>query len=200
MEFNFKYFLNPEKYAVILGKSECDICHKVKECFDGSVYYGEEEFGAFCFECVSKGRLLEVGAFSCDPDVRSLKEQLKQINKDLPDKDIERIKNELTDQLIHSTPKFPTWQDWAWPCHCGDYCQFISLAGKEDFNELAEDKNGKNLFGGSLNDRTKENTDIENVWKDLKNGHININEEYSPMAYIFRCIICNKIITEWDCD
>jgi uncharacterized protein CbrC (UPF0167 family) len=70
----FKYFLDPEKFAYILeGEHECEICHKKATCFDGSTYYGEDEYSAICFDCVSQRRLQEINIFAVDSDSGALK-------------------------------------------------------------------------------------------------------------------------------
>ncbi|MCP4541784.1 MAG: CbrC family protein [Chloroflexi bacterium] len=202
MSVKFKYFLNPEQFAHILKDDiKCDICHQVKKCFDGSAFY--EEFTAFCFDCVADGRLVEVGVLAADPDFGYLKKQLQNLNPNLQTDEIERRARKITRQLETTTPKFPTWQDWFWPAHCGDYCQFIKLAGQKDFDDLAKDGNGKDLFFSSLRDDLPIDT-VEAVWSGLKHGSIKgITEQednWSPMAYIFKCLECGEIITIWDCD
>ena len=200
----FKYFLQPEKYAYVLEKKEeCDICHKIAKCFDGSTYYGEEEYNAFCFECVSNGRLEEVNAFGVDPDARALRNQLIEKYPLLSKDEIENKLQEKTKELSFTTPKFPTWQDFFWPAHCGDYCEFIKLAGQADYNELAPNRNGKEFFKNTLYYNLQD-TDIDAVWNDLKKnsvkGIVNDNDNWSPMAYIFKCLNCGEYITIWDCD
>jgi uncharacterized protein CbrC (UPF0167 family) len=202
MPAEFKYFLDPERFAYTLeDEVECDICHQVKKCFDGSKCYPKYTYAAFCFDCLAAGRLDEVGAYGVEADFGALKTQLQKSNPGLsPDKVAERAR-EITKRFEVTTPQFPTWQDWRWPAHCGDYCQLIRLAGQEDFNELAEDGNGKELFRRSLYKDLPEDA-IEAVWSSLKSGSIkgiaDPRDNWSPMAYVFRCLKCGKIVTTWD--
>jgi len=159
----------------------------------------EKSYTAICFECVAEGRLLEIGASAVEGDFGKLKEQIRSENPNASADEIEEKAREITKQLGGSTPNFPTWQDWSWPAHCGDYCQFIRLAGQDDFNKLAEDGNGKALFRDSIYDSSlARNFDF--VWSRLKPGNvsgiINPNDNWSPMAYIFKCLTwcnCNDI-------
>jgi uncharacterized protein CbrC (UPF0167 family) len=204
LDQKFKYFLYPEQFAYILkGEQECDICHKVCKCFDASTYYGEEEYNAFCFECVSKGCLEEVDATAIDPGIKSLRDQIIEKNPMMANGEIEKLVMVKTKELSFFTPMFPSWQDFLWPAHCGDYCQFIRLAGQADFNELALDGNGKEFFRNTLQEDLKNNTNIDDIWVDLKKDSVNgitDNDNWSPMAYIFRCLQCGEYITRWDCD
>ena len=63
---------------------------------------------------------------------------------------------------------------------------------------------GREFFGNSLYDDLKSNTEVENVWADLKKesikGIANDEANFSPMAYIFKCLNCGEYITIWDCD
>ncbi|MCP8309228.1 MAG: CbrC family protein [archaeon] len=161
-------------------------------------------FKAFCFECVAEGRLLEVRASAVEGDFGALKRQMQSKNPNASANEIEKQAREITKQLEGSTPKFPTWQDWHWPAHCGDYCQFIRLAGQDDFNKLAEDGNGKELFRNSLYGDLKETENVDLIWSRLKpdsvSGIIDPNDNWSPMAYIFKCLKCGAIVTIYDFD
>lgn len=201
----FRYFLEPEKFAYILeDEQECDICGKESRCFDGSLFLGEEEYNAFCLDCVAKGKILDVGAFAVDPDLTALTEQLKKKNPGVSDKKIEKRAEELTQQLEGTTPKFPTWQDWLWPAHCGDYCQLLRLAGQEDYNRQATDGKGIELFRRTLYGHLKDMTNVDEIWAALKPGSIkgitDSQDNWSPMAYMFKCLTCGEIVTVWDCD
>lgn len=201
----YKYFLSPEKYSNVLdGSHECDICHEVKRCFDGSVYYGKEDYNAFCFECVEEGRLEEIDTTSVDPDVNELIMQLMKKHSNLSEGELKNISEELTRKLLYTTPSLTTWQDFLWPAHCGDYCQFIKIAGKEDFNKLSLDGNGKALFEKSLYGDLKELTDVDAVWEAICDNSIEStsdpNSNWDTSAYIFKCVVCGDIVTTWDCN
>ncbi|MGE5404663.1 MAG: CbrC family protein [Candidatus Saccharibacteria bacterium] len=198
----FKYFENPEKYAVMLdGEHECDICNETKKCLDASLFYGDNEYSAFCMDCVSTGCIRELGAFGVDPDAAELRKQLKSHSPSLNDQKIEDEVKKLNDLLMYTTPHVPTWQDFFWPAHCADYCQYIGVAGQAEFCELAESGDGKDLFESSLYGDLKDITDIDEVWDGLKKKKItDPHESWSPMAYLFRCTKCGALITIWDCD
>jgi uncharacterized protein CbrC (UPF0167 family) len=204
MQAEFKYFRDPERFAVILSKgTECDICHRVRRCFDASVFYGRERYTAFCFECVAAGRLAEVGAFGVNGDYGALKRQLQALNPGLPPDEVEQQARAITVRFEATTPKLLTWQDWAWPAHCGDYCQFVRMAGQADFNALAENGDGKRLFSTSLCRDLSESA-VDDIWTALKPGSIggisDPADNWSPMAYIFRCLKCGAIVTGFDMD
>jgi len=202
---NFKYFEFPEKYAYILEeKSNCDICGEEKQCFDAENYTGLEDYYAFCFDCVATGKLEEIEVTSVEGDWHELLRQLKAANANLGEDEIEEIAQEKSLELESSTPVFATWQDWFWPAHCGDYCKLIQLAGQEDYNNLAPDGNGKELFQKSLYYDLREHTDVDAVWDGLKHGKItgiaDDEDNWGTMAYIFKCLNCGEYITIWDCD
>jgi len=199
MKQTFKYFLDPENYSYLLsGEHECEICHQTKPCFDGSVYFGEEDYTAFCFDCVAEGRLGEVDAFAVELDVEGLQNQLKAKNLSTPE--IKKIINAKTDELQNCTPKLPT-EDLLWPTHCGELCQFIRLAGQTDFNELAPDGDGKAFFTSSLDPEIREDTEIDELWPDLKPEKIsNLKEKSNPQAYLFKCLHCGTYVALWDYD
>ena len=204
MSNEFKYFQEPYKFSSILdNEHECDICHQVKTCFDASLYYGPKDYVAFCFDCVTQGRLKEVGATAVDPDTLELKTQLRKIHKEFLEEELEKKSQSITDSLINSTPQLTTWQEFHWPAHCGDYCTFIKIAGKEYFNQLAEDGNGKKLFKRTLYGYLKKITDVDSVWEGLCDASIkdlgDENCNWETSAYIFRCRVCGEVITIWDC-
>jgi len=153
---------------------------------------------AFCFECVAKGRLFEVGASVVEGDVQALRKQIQRQNPSLSTTENENKVQERTKQLEGSTPAFAPWQDWLWAAHCGDYCQLITLAGQDEFNKLAVDGDGKKLFRNSLHGDLKEHTDVDSVWSRLKPDSRGPRDKWSPLAYIFKCLSCGAILTIWD--
>ena len=199
----FKYFKYPDKYSVIIDEDvECDICGKTQRCFDAESYLGEEEITAICPDCLRAGRLRGRSVFTNEGDVDELRHQLTILNPHITSQELEERIETKKFELEQATPHILTWQDWAWPCADGDFCQFLRYGSKEDFNRFAQDGNGKHVFATTLYKDLKELSDIDEIWEALPESPIQSLDDtnYSILCYIFKSLSGHEIITIWDCD
>ena len=136
----FKYFDKPE-FFIGLRDTEtiCDICEQSKFCFDAEGFYGSDDLTSICPECLARGKLIDINSFTCNGDVKNLVDQLKQLNPNLTENEIQEIAKQKTIELEKTTPHLITWQEWSWPCSGGDYCKFIGYGSKPFYKDLAKD-------------------------------------------------------------
>src|SRR6218665_1010846 len=107
----FKYFDKPEFFVGLNDKASiCNTCHELKICFDAEAFYGSEDLSSICPECLVSGKLYEKDVFTCDADIEELKGQLKWLNQNLSEEEIEAIANQKTLELTKTTPHLATWQ------------------------------------------------------------------------------------------
>ena len=201
----FKYFKQPELFSSFIGEPvACGICNNDTKCFDASTFIGTEEIEAICPQCLSAGKLYEKDITTCNADIGELKIQLKALNKNGTDAEIDNMAFLKTNELEKTTPPLITWQDWDWPCAEGDYCQFIGYGSVPLYKKLAVDDDPMEVFETSIYYNLQEDSDAETLWEeDLpKKGIKNLkdSEEYATQFYVFKSIHSDKIITIWDCD
>lgn len=150
---------------------------------------------------MAKGRLVKVGASAVDPDSGALRQQIESLNPNALADEIEKQAREITRQLEGSTPKFPTWQDWSWPLIVEIIANSSNWRDKMTSMSWQKIGTARELFGNSLYGGLKEITDVEGVWSSLKPDAVNgLYDNWSPMAYIFKCRNCGAILTIWDSD
>ena len=65
----------------------------------------------------------------------------------LDKRQIQVLVRERTLELEHRTPHLVTWQDFGWPAHCGDYCQFVEEVGRPELVELAQHEDPMKWLG-----------------------------------------------------
>jgi uncharacterized protein CbrC (UPF0167 family) len=200
----FKYFDRPDLYTGFLDKEvKCDSCKQTKICFDAEAFYGYDSMHAVCPECLVSGKLIDRDFSTNTGDINELKRQLKTLNPNLTDKEIEAIAKEKTEEFEKTTPHLITWQDWDWPCSEGDYCKFIGFGSRPMYNRLAQNNNGRELFENSFYYRVKNESD-ETLWDNLlaeeEIKNYEESNEYGVLFYVFKSLNSDKIITTWDCD
>lgn len=149
--------------------------------------------------CLAEGRLAAHDLSTNEGNIEELQLQLQQLRPDLSLEQIDGIAQQRTEELEQRTPVLLTWQDWFWPVHCGDYCQFIKEAGKPDLIALARDGDGKSFFHDHLADLAF--TDVDAVWNSIRlDSPTTYTEAYTVGVYLFQCLECNQYIIVWDCD
>ncbi|MEO8769630.1 MAG: CbrC family protein [Ferruginibacter sp.] len=201
----FKYFKQPELFSSFINEPvACNICKEETKCFDASTFIGIEEMEAICPTCLSAGKLNEKDITTCSGDIGELKIQLKALNKNDTDAEIDKTALGKTNELEKTTPPLITWQDWDWTCAEGDYCQFIGYGSVSLYKKLAAVDDPKKMFEASIYYNLLEDSDAETLWeKDLPRKTIKNLEDskaYSTQFYVFQSIHSDKIITIWDCD
>ncbi len=198
----FKYFDRPEIFVGLQDvESICDTCGQKKRCFDAESFYGGDDLTSICPDCLVSGQLLDKDVFTCEGDIENLKKQLKELNSNLVDSQIQEIAEQKTIELEKTTPHLITWQDWLWPCADGDYCKFIGYGSKPFYDELAKGESTEDFFKKSFYEPKFYNDDL---WKEsLPNKKIKSYEDsnqYSILFYVFKSLNSDKIVTVWDCD
>lgn len=196
----FKYFDKPELFVGLREtKTICDTCGQEKVCFDAEAFYGTDDLTSICPDCLASGQLIHKNAFTCDGDIEELKQQIKRLNPDLTNDEIQNIADQKTIELVTTTPHLVTWQDWQWPCADGDYCRFIGYGSKPFYKELAKQIPVEEFFKDSFYDIESY---IDYLWKDVvpdkEIKNYNDSNMYGALFYVFKSLNSDKIITIWD--
>jgi uncharacterized protein CbrC (UPF0167 family) len=236
VQYKFKYFRYPEKYSFVLSeKTKCSICTQLSTCFDGSHYYGAKKYPAFCFKCVSEGRLKELEVSGNEADFRELLNQLQELFPNMNQEEVLTKAKEIDAQFKSCTPVLVTWQAGFWPVHCGDCTEIVCLAGQAEMIKFSSNGNGLQFFKDTYYDlfkmrKASKNKGlmeglmqrffpkhvrppkviqkklelIEMIWTELAPkpilGVTRLEDNWSPMAYIFQCNQCKRYLTVFDSD
>lgn len=181
--------------------TQCSFCKESKPCFDTSFFLYTEEVKSICKDCLMNGKLMGLDGTTCSGDIVELKKQLKKLNPNYSEKEIDRIADQKTKELEKTTPQLITWQDWDWPCADGDYCKFIGYGSKALYNELSKN-NGKTLFLNSLYKHLK-GSDTEYLWDEImiedEIKNYEDSSRYATLFYVFKSLNSENIVTIWDC-
>lgn len=198
---DFKYFDKPELFVGLRDtETACDTCGQNKLCFDAEVFYGADSLTSICPDCLASGQLKNKEVFTCVGDIAQLKNQIRRLNPNLTETEIEDIAKQKTIELEKTTPHLVTWQNWQWPCADGDYCKFIGYGSKPLYRGLATNSAVESFFKNSFYDSDSFNDDL---WtevlpqKEIKN--YNDSNQYGALFYVFKSLNSDKIITIWDC-
>jgi uncharacterized protein CbrC (UPF0167 family) len=179
----FRYFLDPLYFAHLRrDRVPCHFCQATTVSrLDGGHFYGRESIDAICFTCLRDGRSIELNISTNDIEFGQIEAAITN------DKERERMINEL----IHCTPPLPTWQDTCWPFVDGDFCTFIKIASKQDFES-------QHAFIDSLYDEYVEINDPDELWSFLPDRKIgNLSDgQYNVSVYLFRR--GDRLVTTWD--
>lgn len=197
----FKYFYKPELYVGLRDiKTTCDTCGLEKICFDAEAFYGTDDLTSICPECLAGGKLVEKDAYTCNGDIEELEKQIKHLNPNLTNSDIQASAEQKTTDLEKTTPHLVTWQDWNWPCADGDYCKFIGYGSKPFYQKLAKQVSVEDFFRESF---YNPDSYIDNLWKevvpDKEIRNYTDSNKYGTLFYVFESISSDKIVTTWDC-
>ncbi len=197
----FRYFQDPHRFSTYTDEGQaCHVCNQVGPGYKPP-FYGRQRIEFVCEGCLLAGKLAEARAFTNNADVASLRKQLAQLHPELDEAQVQQFVQERTAELEHRTPHLVTWQDFAWPVHCGDYCRFVKEVGKPDLNGLAPDGDGQAFFAQHLRERDRDATDVPTVWKAIRPDSPQVNSTaYSVGVYLFQCLHCQEYVILWDCD
>lgn len=161
----FKYIEDPIENEVIEKKDDnCECCGENRGYLITSRIYSTEDIEFICPWCVSSGDACKKfdGFFN---EVSSDSNLLKTFE----------------DELAFKTPGVPMFQEYLWPSHCGDGCQFQgSYDGEYDFEKI--DKLYLKKF---IEESGIEESDLE---------------EYGQHFYIFKfqCLHCETLLLHFD--
>lgn len=196
----FRYFQLPHSFSTYRRDPphSCDLCGRVRPGYAGPFYgQGNEDF--VCEECLIAGRLAERGMTTNTGDAVALREQLAVLSPESESERLEELVRERTAELEERTPHIVSWQDWAWPAHCGDYARFEGEVGQPDLIQLAPDGDGRRFFLDHLYD-FREGTD-PGTWETIRpDSPTDMAISYSTAVYLFRCLHCGEHLRVWDCD
>ncbi|XZE21399.1 CbrC family protein [Pirellulaceae bacterium SH449] len=178
----FRYFQDPLNFSYVRDdNAPCHFCGSTESRLDGSHCRGEASIDAVCFACLRNGKLIDHDLTTNDVD-------LKRIGASIPDSE---ERENLTNQIIYCTPPLPTWQDTWWPFVDGDFCTFLKIASKRDFQN-------QNEFIATVYDEYKEMNDPDELWSFLPDREIrNLSDgQYNVSVYLFQR--GNRLVTTWD--
>lgn len=195
-----RYFAHPHQFSTYREEpGRCDLCGREEPRYDGA-YYGSQNIEFICEQCLATGRLKDLDISTNEGDIGALRAQLRELQPQLSDEEREQLVRERTAELEHRTPQIMTWQDWFWPAHCGDYCQFIKEVGQPEITRLSPDGDGPAFLAAHADDIT----DLEqakDVWTGVRPDiPIHNKVTYSLGVYLFRCLVCGEHVLRWDCD
>ena len=198
----FTYFVDPDNFANTEKNCSCDLCKQKSDyCLNVEDYELDRKLKV-CYDCVLNGRLEELEIKLNNilyPHID--KEYLANLKKIFPKLSNKELESKYLDQsriLTYLTPALVTWQDLYWPYHCGDYCEYLQMAGTEDLNEFVTNSDGKGFLEKHLTPDSLGWT-IDELWSSLKPGTMkNFNDNWSPTAYIFRCLTCKEYFIHVD--
>lgn len=191
----FTYFLDPT-HPLSHWSNEAGACYFCDSSGPGFAgpYYGLEEISWVCEPCLRAGRLAEVDSCSCEGDVRALAKQIAELKPELSEQEQEVLRTERCNELVYRTPGLYTWQDFFWPAHCGDFCQFVEELGKPEIRELARDEDPEQWFHARA-DRTE-----HGVWEAVRerSARSHPTESFDLTVYRFVCRECEETVLRWD--
>ena len=156
----FKY--HPHFYKgddVVYGKGVCQCCGKEVDTYVDTLYC-DQDIHCICMDCVKSGKAVETfgGEFS------------QNVDQLLPDA-------EATDELLHRTPGYRSWQGENWLTCCDDYCAYLGRVGTEELEAL---KIADAVCGEY---RQREDCIAENI-EDM------LTIEGPVTGYLFQCTHC----------
>jgi len=153
--------------------AECSACGRSRGFVITSTAYGIDvpNDAQFCPWCVADGRAHQRYGVT-----------FNEVGAD--------ASQEAAGEVAQCTPGFLTWQDWAWPTHCGDVGVYLGQPTGDELraNQEAYDALLANIrqFDWGPDD------DYVRVFVDGLGG--------SSVAYVFECPRCGKQLVEWDAD
>jgi uncharacterized protein CbrC (UPF0167 family) len=192
---NFRYFRSPHHFSTYTAEPQrCHFCGEARPGYAGP-FIGEADIRFVCELCLTDGRLADADAAANDGDWDKLYQQLEDIHYRLHDEEIQMLAEPLRDELEQRTPPLPAWQDWPWPAHCGDFCEYIKEAGQPDLLAVAAPEGQPRLFGA------KDDAAFREWWNGIRPDSPEDNATSHALAvYLFQCRHCNTFMVEWDAE
>lgn len=195
----FRYVEDPESCALLVDDAVvCDGCGKTSyEAFKGSLFSSRRVLQAVCLNCLITGLPSDI-RMARGGDVDALRAQLRERFPSASAEELDESVAEKVHELERQTPPVISWQEWRWPACCGDFCRFLTHAGKPNLDEFARRRgfaDGRTLLMVSLVERLKND---EKLWDSLPAEHVFAESNHSPQAYVFQCLTCAMLRITWD--
>jgi uncharacterized protein CbrC (UPF0167 family) len=194
-QHSFRYFRSPYAFSSYTSAPRaCHFCGQARPGYGGP-FIGEADIAHICEPCLAAGRLAEANAAANDGDWDALYQQLEDIEYRLHDEEIQALAEPRRAELEQRTPPLSAWQDWLWPAHCGDYCEYIKEAGQPDLLAVAPLEAQAALFG------RRDDPAFREWWSGIRLDSPQDNAApSSPAVYLFQCLVCGQHLVEWDAD
>jgi uncharacterized protein CbrC (UPF0167 family) len=164
-------------------------------------FHGEEEVEVVCWDCLRAGALAESGAWSNEGDFEELRRQIQALQPAMRAKDLDRIVEERTSELMERTPPLVTWTEFPWPARDGDWCRFEREAGRDDLISAAR-ADGMDLlewFTLRLDRARSVDGTPEELLEMIRPGSLADNRTYHPTgAYLFRSTVTGEAVVVVD--
>lgn len=179
---HFKY--HPDPLATGSVKSSPNVCRCCGEA-RGYIYtstpYAEESLGnCLCPWCIADGKAHQ--KFDAEfVDYSAIGEQGEWSPVPPP----------VAEEVAFRTPGFSGWQQEQWWTHCNDAAEFLGAVGYEELVEFGEEALQVACEVVS--------SDLKLQGEELERFIRNLNLDFGPTAYVFRCLHCRKIGLYWDC-
>lgn len=166
----FKYHPNLYKSGMVrFNRGKCECCGKDVSAFIGRMYC-RQNIKCICLECVADGSASK----KFDGDY------IQDVEQGVSDP-------AKTDELLHRTPGYISWQGEYWLTCCGDYCAFIGDVGIKELEEMG--------IADEVLTEYCEKTEIE-----LEEIRDYLEPGGSCAGYLFQCLHCGKYHLWSDCD
>ena len=165
----FKYLPDPLGSGIFKddAKAKCDCCEKQTAIYYDGPTYAKDNIRTLCPVCIHSGKAAEKFNAMFQQDL---------VND-------ERVTDKTrTDEVLHRTPGYISFQGNAWPAHCDDYCAFVAYVGWPEIEEMNLAADLENLSGFK-----------DEALHDMRNNG-------SLQGYLFRCLCCGKPVLLADCD
>jgi uncharacterized protein CbrC (UPF0167 family) len=148
----------------------CQCCGKEVDVFTNSMYT-QHEIQCICMNCVADGSAAKKfdGEFIHDVE-KLVSDPLK------------------TDELLHRTPGYLSWQGEYWLVCCDDYCEYLGPVVASKLDEL-------DAIG--ISDAVMEECN-NRCQLHLHRSDLLLSK--SPSGYLFRCLHCGKYRLDIDFD
>lgn len=193
----FKYFRGPQHdmAALVDGDSTCSLCGQVGPCFRleyalcSQLSKEQKQLALGCFSCLRKGHF----EFWHDTEIGVLDEKgLKHVYNHNQSPPLDFPNTALAE--LRRTPQFITWQQELWLVHCSDFMAYVGTWEPKDFYANASDGDGRTLFHKMTDQKHRHLWDVS-----LRQGATQL-ESWHATYYAFRCLHCDKLRGNWDCD
>jgi uncharacterized protein CbrC (UPF0167 family) len=165
----FKYHPNVYDDSIIThGEGVCQCCGNKVNVYTEFIYSRHDDIRCICMNCIADGSAAKKfdGEF-----IQDVEQRVSDPTK--------------TDELLHRTPGYSSWQGEYWLTCCDDYCEFLGSVGGKELDEL-----------GIPDNVIKEYAD---EWKTELDRY-ELEKYGSPSGYLFRCLHCGKYRLNVDFD
>lgn len=146
---------------VVYGQGVCQCCGRTVDTYVRNLYC-EEEVECICLDCVKSGKAVEKfgGEFV---------------------QDVEKIVSdpERTEELLHRTPGYHSWQGEYWLTCCDDYCAYLGRVGRDELDAMGI---------------TQEVCAEYESREDCLSGHVRdlLMKDGPVTGYLFQCLHCGQ--------